>query len=71
MKKGDFIAIKENVYFDFPGGAWLNHFGIKKTFYVLTDMPTNNGNVIIKDCHGRKRWFNVNVQTYEVIKKGA
>ena len=68
LNKGAIIAIKEDVYISFPGGSYNDHFVNKKKFYALCAFPSNNGNVLIKDKSGRKFWFNVNVQKYELVK---
>lgn len=71
MKKGDIIAIQENIYIDYPGGRWYDHFVSKRKYYVLCDTPSNNGNVLLKDSKNKKMWYNVNIHPYKLIREAA
>ena len=42
--------------------------GYGEQYLMLTDFPTNNGNVIVKDSNGIRSWFNVNVSKYTIVK---
>lgn len=42
--------------------------GFGEQYLMLTDFPTNNGNVIVKNSKGVISWFNVNVGKYSVVK---
>lgn len=44
LKKGDIIRVVQDVFIEYPGGAWKDHFIKKPVLYVVNDAPTNNGN---------------------------
>ena len=71
MQKGDIIAIQESIYIEYPGGRWKDHFTEKRRLYVLCDTPTNNGNVLLRNSQNIKRWYNVNVNKYQLVKGAA
>lgn len=71
MQKGDIIAIQDDIYIPFPGGAWIDHFVTKRKLYQLCDTPNNNGNVVIRNSQNKEKWFNIYMNRYIIIKKGV
>ena len=57
--KGDIVTVKEDIYIDYPGGIYKDHFVTKNKHYiVIDDMNSNNGNFRAKDSHGIMTWLN-------------
>ena len=57
IDKGIIFTVMENVYIDFPGGAWSDHFTEKETFWISLEFPTNNGNFKARNSKGIMKWF--------------
>ncbi len=63
--KGDIVTIVRDVYIDYPGGRWCDHFSPKLMHYKVVDNTnSNNGYFKAKDSHGKKWLCHVD----EVIK---
>ncbi len=42
--KGDIVAFESNIYIDFPGGTWQDHFTRKTILATCADtVPSNSG----------------------------
>lgn len=59
IDKGVIFTVKENVYIDFPGGKWNDHFVMKETFWSALEYPKNNGYFTARNSRGVEKWFNV------------
>lgn len=71
IHKGDFIKYLDNVYIDYPGGAWFEHFVTKIVIYRVKTEPTNNGNFLGDNIKTAIRHFNLlDKNIIEVIKRG-
>jgi len=61
IDKGTMIKIMENIYIDFPGGAWKDHFVMRPRRLIAQDIPNNKGYFPAKDSSGRIHYFvNIN-----------
>lgn len=69
INKGDIIRVNKNIYIEYPGGAWYDHFVIKAILYKVKTEPTNNGNFIAVTSTGEIEHFNtIYNDIIEVIK---
>lgn len=69
IRKGSIIAVKVKTYIDFSGGAWADHFVVKRQLFRVLDMPGNNGSFKAAASDGKVRWFNGAADEIEVMKK--
>jgi hypothetical protein len=80
FKKGTIISKRENISMadmgiDFPQKSWSSkynyslHFAKITHFYILLDVPSNNGNVLIKGSDGRLSHLNVCIDDFEVVRE--
>lgn len=56
-------------YVDFLGGAWADHFVMKRQLFRVLDMPGNNGSFKAAASDGKVRWFNDAADEIEVVKE--
>lgn len=52
------IKALEEVFVDFPGGIWADHFVVKNKYYRVKTEPSNNGNFTAHDATGCLKHFN-------------
>ena len=68
--KGDIVSIEKDVYIDFLGGAWQDHFVRKPILAICTDpLPTNSGRFKAKTKkHNLFQWLYTSQIKYMYIK---
>lgn len=68
--RGDIIRITRHEYSENVGsGCYTDNFIAVVRYMVLTDTPSNNGNVKVKDSKGRITWLNTSVGRMKTYRK--
>ena len=66
----DIIKVLTEIYIEYQGGRWCDHFIKKAVFLRVKTEPTNNGNFIAYDKKGHLYHYNTNNENILEIIRG-
>lgn len=56
---GDIVRVPVQVYVDFPGGAWRDHFVMRNKLYRVIDFRSSAGAILLQDSSAKVMWTSV------------